>query len=351
MKYYKILYFGLLLIYSSSLTGCSQTTATKASPEQESVQVSGKIDGLSFVASPEPVTGQDVLKVIQVNAGWVSLMPYGFVKNTDSPEVRYNSERQWRGERIEGIKAVADTFRKHGIHVMIKPHLWIGHNSFTGHLVMKSAADWQIFETSYEKYILEFAEVAEKTGCEMLCIGTELNGFVTSRPAFWDTLINKVKIIYHGKITYAENWDSFENVPFWSKLDFIGIDAYFPLSDKEIFTKADIESSWKSYKKQILTFSAKERKPILFTEFGYRSSLYAAKEPWTEFNKEVCLTNQQYALQALFSSFWNEQWFAGGFLWKWYDNERAGGETNTDYTPQHKPAEELIRSVYKGTPN
>ncbi|MFN8243724.1 MAG: hypothetical protein U0X40_06680 [Ferruginibacter sp.] len=346
MKKYSKVSFGLILTYGLSLTGCSQTTTAKEGSQQELVQVTGKINGLSFVASPKPVMTQEVNKVMQVNANWVSLMPYGFVRNADSPVVHYNSERQWRGEKIDGINAVTDTFRKQGIHVMIKPQLWIGHNNFTGNLKMKSSANWQTFETSYEKYILDFAKAAQETGCEMFCIGTELNSFVISRPAFWDTLINKVRIVFHGKITYAENWDSFENIPFWSKLDFIGIDAYFPLSDKEIFTTAEIEKGWRKYKKLIREFSTKERKPILFTEFGYRSSLYAAKEPWTELNNEFCLANQQSALEALFNSFWNEQWFAGGFLWKWYDNAMTGGETNTDYTPQNKPAEELIRVVY-----
>ena len=31
-------------------------------------------------------------------------------------------------------------------------------------------------------------------------------------------------------------------------------------------------------------------------------------------------------LQALFEEFWHEDWFAGGFVWKWFHNyDKSGG--------------------------
>ncbi|MEN8835030.1 MAG: glycoside hydrolase, partial [Polaribacter sp.] len=91
------------------------------------------------------------------------------------------------------------------------------------------------------------------------------------------------------------------------------------------------------------------KKPILFTEFGYRSIDYTAKKPW-EYSRQqgnVNLKAQQNALQALYNQFWTEEWFAGGFLWKWFHNqEQVGGLKNNRFTPQNKPAEELIRQLY-----
>jgi len=50
----------------------------------------------------------------------------------------------------------------------------------------------------------------------------------------------------------------------------------------------------------------------------------------------------------LFLTFWHQPWFAGGFVWKWYAHHpEAGGANNNDYTPQRKPAEQLIRSYYQ----
>jgi hypothetical protein len=56
---------------------------------------------------------------------------------------------------------------------------------------------------------------------------------------------------------------------------------------------------------------------------------------------------QTNSYQALYSSVWNENWMAGGFLWKWFGNDHeAGGMNDVNFTPQNKPAEEVIRMWY-----
>ena len=49
----------------------------------------------------------------------------------------------------------------------------------------------------------------------------------------------------------------------------------------------------------------------------------------------VNLEAQSNTMQVLFEEFWNEDWFAGGFLWKWFHNYNdAGGENDSQFTPQ-----------------
>ena len=57
--------------------------------------------------------------------------------------------------------------------------------------------------------------------------------FVLNRPKFWNELILKIKKLYKGKLTYAANWDEYKRIHFWNVLDYIGVDAYFPLTDKK----------------------------------------------------------------------------------------------------------------------
>jgi len=88
---------------------------------------------------------------------------------------------------------------------------------------------------------------------------------------------------------------------------------------------------------------------FLFTEFGYRSVDFAGKEPWvSERSKgEVNLEAQNNLTTALFEEFWKEDWFAGGFLWKWFVNyNEVGGVENNMFTPQNKPVEDIIRGYY-----
>lgn len=307
-----------------------------------------KINGISFVASNTLTSQKEIEPVIKTNANWITLMPFAFMKSTKDSTVFFNSKRQWIGERKEGIETASALFNKNKIKVMLKPQIWIP-NGFTGHIEMNSEAEWVSLEKNYEKFILFYAEIAEKQKIELFCIGTELNTFVINRPKYWYHLIEKIKAIYSGQLTYAENWDSYQTVPFFDALDYIGIDAYFPLSKEKTPTINELENNWEIYKEKIEGFSKKLKKKVLFTEFGYQSKDYTTHEPW-EFSKNriVNLKGQSNALQALFNTFWEEDWFAGGFLWKWYDNHNnVGGFDNSDYTVQNKPAFEIIAFEYK----
>jgi len=309
---------------------------------------SQKINGLSFVASNTPVTSEAIQPVIEVHANWVTLMPFGFMKTTSEISIQYNSKRQWWGETKEGITKTANEFHKKKIKIMLKPQIWIPNGGFTGMISMKSEQDWITFEKSYEIFILDYAQVAKNSKIELFCIGTELNNFVITRPTYWKGLIQKIKKIYKGKITYAENWDTYKNVPFINKLDYIGIDAYFPLAKEQTPTVAVIEKAWKPIKVAIKELNVKYQKPILFTEFGYQSKDFAALEPWNHSKSgTVNLAAQKNALEAIFNQYWNEKWFAGGFLWKWYDEKNAGGLNDADYTIQNKPAQKLVSDWYK----
>lgn len=309
-----------------------------------------KINGISFVASGDSLQQKHVAPLVNIHTNFVALMPFGFISDLKSPEIRYNSKRQWFGETAEGIDQYAKEFKKVNIQVMLKPHIWVRRGTYTGFIEMETEEEWMILENSYESFILDFAKIAQKIGADILCIGTELEKFVAKRPAFWDGLIVKIREVYKGKLTYAANWDEFKRVPFWEKLDFIGIDAYFPLTDKKSPSVLDFEHGWKDHKSAIKNIQQKFNKPILFTEYGYRSVDYNGEKPWESTRVEGSVNHiaQKNAIQAIHHQFWNEKWFAGGFLWKWFlDHEKVGGEKNNRFTPQNKPVENFIKEFYK----
>ncbi len=260
MRSLVILFLCLLLI------GCSATI-----PEKQS------INGVSFVASNEAVGQEHIVPVVKVNANYASVMPFGFIRNLDSPEVIYDTNRQWYGETKEGAKQYIEQLKKKNIKIMLKPQLWVWRGEFTGHIEMKTEDEWKVLEDSYTKFILDYSLLVEEVNAEIYCIGTELNRFISARPDYWKQLIKEVKSIYKGKLTYAENWDTFANVPFWSDLDFIGIDAYFPLSDEKHPTREILITGWKSHKLKVESLSKQINKQVLFTEYGYRSVDFTAK--------------------------------------------------------------------------
>jgi hypothetical protein len=310
---------------------------------------SKKINGVSFVASRDSISLAHITPVLQANSNYVTLMPYSFIRNIETPKIEFNTNREWFGESENGLLQYAKEFQKVGIKLMVKPHLWLRRGGFTGHLKPNSEENWIILENSYRNYILTYAKAAEELKAEMLCIGTELEQFVLNRPAYWQQLIKEIRTLYKGKLTYAANWDEFKRIAFWGELDFIGIDAYFPLSDKKSPTIQDFEMGWKSHKAAIISIQKQFNKPVLFTEFGYRSVDFNGKEPWDSNRIEgnINLEAQVNGLQAIHNQFWKEDWFAGGFVWKWFHrHHEVGGENNNRFTPQNKPAEERLSKLY-----
>lgn len=308
-----------------------------------------KINGVSFVASREAVDGSHINSVVNVNANYAAIMPFGFIKNLEHPEILYNTGKQWFGETRVGAKQYIDELRKKQIKVMIKPQIWVWRGEFTGFIEMKNEADWKTLEDSYSNFILEYATLAKEVNAELFCIGTELEKFIDCRPDYWERLIIKIREIFKGKLTYAANWDEFKRTPFWRFLDYIGVDAYFPISDDKTPTLDGSLEGWKLHKQVVYNMSKQYDKPILFTEYGYRSVDYSGKEPWNSDRSvtQVNMEAQTNTIQALFETFWNEDWFAGGFVWKWFHNHKtAGGVYNNRFTPQNKPAEMLIKKYY-----
>ena len=94
------------------------------------------------------------------------------------------------------------------------------------------------------------------------------------------------------------------------------------------------------------------KKKIVFTEFGYKSTHNTAWNQWEiekiRSSENINIIAQENAYSSLFVNLWNQPWFDGGFLWKWFPNDKkSGGLKNSDYTPQHKPVEKIIKKYYE----
>ncbi len=311
------------------------------------IKVDTKINGVNFVSSREPMQPNDALSVKSLGSNYIAIIPYAFVPG-NVPKVIFDVPQQWYGERVEGSIQMINTAKTQDLKIMLKPHLWVRGDGWAGDLQMENETDWQKWEKEFSKYVMTYAHIADSLDVEIFCIATECRQVVKQRPEFWLQLIKDVRQVYDGKLTYAANWDNFQNVSFWDQLDYIGIDAYFPISSEQTPNPETLMKGWKPIKSDLKSLVNTYKKPLLFTEFGYQSIDFTASEHWNiDNNGAVNLKGQENAYYALMESFWNESWFAGGFLWKWFPNhEVAGGHSNKRYTPQNKPAEQLVRRIY-----
>lgn len=312
-----------------------------------------KINGLCLVAPSFELKIEYYQPIKNTGANWVAIIPYAFCSPTQ-PQVTFDHPRQWLGETTAGIKQAIQLAHQSGLKVMLKPHIWVKGQGWAGDLKYESQEDLKRWKNSYSAYIKHFAQVAQEMNVEMISIGTEIRQMAKTNHAYWTELINQIRAIYSGPLTYSANWDNYQNIPFWNELDYIGIDAYFPLSASKTPSIYELISNGEKVVQKLKTFSKSHSKKILFTEFGFQSQDYCTSGHWIENNKfkSINFKGQANAYEALFKLYWTKEWFGGGFAWKWhYKHQGAGGISNSAFTPQNKLAEKILKNQYSKSKN
>ena len=319
-----------------------------------------KSRGVCWVGGRTPVEEADFLPLVENHVSWIVQTPFGWQPKHDSPELRFitQSNHVFWGETDVGLETTTRLAKQFGIKTLLKPHIWLRRSSngkWRADIEMKSEAEWQIWFQNYTKFMLHHTNLAQQNGIEALCIGTELSKTTVHREKDWRRIIGEVRKVYDGKLTYSANWyREFEQITFWDELDFIGVQAYFPLSDKEQPTVEELKLGWKAHLDAIEKVHRRFKKPVLFTEAGYRSTTDAAVRPWEWGRPRLApstdaeLATQANCYEALFQSVWHKSWFAGAFIWKWFPKLPGGSTTQVadSFSPQNKPAEKVMAKWY-----
>ncbi len=335
-----------------------------------------KVKGVCWVAG-DSVIIDNFADLNRIGANWISQTPFGWQQHHNSPSIRLETQHVLWGETDSGIRETTLLARKAGLKTMLKPHIWLtqANGKWRSDIVMDNEEDWQSWFTSYEAFILHYAKLAEQLQIDALCIGTELHLTATIRPDAWKKIISEVRKVYSGDLTYAANfYKEYEDITFWDDLDYIGVQGYFPLTNKMKPEVTDLESGWRDHKRVMRNLSKKYNKEIYFTELGYRNSEDAAVDPWTwpgqmsADRRVVCDSTQDKCYQAFFQSLWDESWFGGVFIWKWFHQtyryndpdfiaekeerrerrKQRNPDWNVliDFSPQGKPAEQTIQKFF-----
>lgn len=320
--------------------------------------------GVCWVGGPRLVDSTMLEALASRKVNWISQTPFGWQRGYSNPEIGNNigNDRAWWGERDEGLKVTTRLAREKGIKTILKPHIWLRDNEgkWRGDIAMNSEEDWQKWFADYEEFILHYAKLADAEKMEMLCIGTELHKTCIEREQNWRNLIAKIRSVYSGQLTYAANFSQeFEDVAFWDELDYIGVQAYFPVAQTENPTLEEVRQGWQPHLEKLEAFSRRYKKPILFTEAGYKSTKNSGIEPWVwpqrlsqeEIQNVYSEETQATLYEAMFREVFDKPYIAGIHLWKWYPSQRRRSRNaserqqrfyNIDFTPQGKQAEEVM---------
>lgn len=295
-------------------------------------------------ASKESDASLEYLQKLGVQ--WVAFITTWYQEKKNSTDIYADKDRSHTDdELVHAIKKIKSL----GMHVMLKPHVDVLDGAWRGDIDFLDDKDKEKWFLSYEKFILHFARLAEKENVEMLCAGTELEKMTGDfeNVARWESVIHKIKKVYHGKLAYAANWTEYEKVSFWSLLDFAGIDGYFPLSATKNAGEEQLMSSFSRILNRIGKWQKKINKPVLFTEIGYRSMDGASVMPWDWQVKGGADMEEQAALyKAALDGAFKKSWMQGVYFWSFSPYDMATKENDTGYTFYGKPAEKILRQYY-----
>jgi len=295
-----------------------------------------------------------VNQLVKNNIEGVAIIPFLFQETelTKTLRPRNGMIGEWSRHDSVYIKSVNELHER-GMHIFLKPHIWM-RDGWRSNIQMDNKEEWDKWFESYRKHMIHQAMLAEFMNVDLFCIGTELRTSINQQAYKWDELIIEIKSVYSGKLTYAMNWDDdFEDVKFWDKMDYIGIQAYFPLTKDRNPSLYDIKNGWQKHIMKLEKVSKQYNKPILFSEVGYRSDEIATIEPWVWDSAINDTTNvisnhvQNLAYEALFQELWDKEWFAGMYFWQWHvDHNADETHSSTDFTPKYKSAENTMAKWY-----
>lgn len=196
---------------------------------------------------------------------------------------------------------------------------------------------------AYERFILHYARLAAEEKVHILSVGSEL-GTTEGWRDRWYALISAVERVFPGELLYSANWDHYEKVSFWDRLDYIGVTAYNELTRDSEATVEELTRAWRSVRETLVAFARKIDRPVVITEVGYVSRDGAAVHPWDYTSRaRIDLEEQRRCYQAFVAAWQGEERLAGVFFWNWFG---AGGERDGYYTPKGKPAERVLREWY-----
>jgi hypothetical protein len=200
--------------------------------------------------------------------------------------------------------------------------------------------------------LLAWARVAEETHADLLSVGVELRSWVTgTRAPLMLSIIEAVRQIYHGQLTYSANWDDAEDTVIWGAVDMIGINAFYPLAQKPGDGLPELLAGGERVRTKLETLQTNWKKPVFFTEMGYTTRADPALKPWEwpDSMKHVSVNEraQADAYAGLLFPLLQSSAFSGFFVWRTYaDPDDVSQEAEWGFSPRGKQAECTLRSAF-----
>jgi hypothetical protein len=301
-----------------------------------------------------PAYARTLDEAIATGATWVAITPFGRVGDLGGLGVDLTFEAPFAANR-DAIRRAVEMAHARGLRVMLVPHLWVESGEWRALIDPKTDAGWKRWSASYRAFVLTWAAVAEETHAELFSAGVELRSWVTTphAPSF-SAIVRDVRRVYHGLVTYSANWDDVEQSVVLGDLDVIGVNAFFPLADKDGADDDTLLEGARRVRDEVHALAETWQKPVMFTEIGYTTRPDPAVRPWEwpDAMKGIHPDEraQAAAYRALLAPLLDEPDFAGFFVWRVYsDPDDVSQEAEWGFSPRGKAAELVVRDAFAAT--
>ncbi len=273
-----------------------------------------------------------------LNINTVVLDVVAWQKNTQSTEIDYEGKMTVSDWEIINM---IDYAHKKGVRVILKPvvNLLDGTNSsyinfFDNDVPFEPS--WKDWFKSYTKFILHMAEIARETGCSILSVGSELSQS-EHRQSQWRELIESVRGIYSGFVTYNAGKYQEDNITWWDAVDVISSSGFYAIEDLSVQLNR-INKSVSVYEK-----------PFMFLEAGCPSRAGASGNPnKSESTAPVSVREQTEYYKNLIGLTKNLSWFYGFGLWNWPTKlySKTMAQYDDGYCVYGKEAQEIVKAAH-----
>jgi len=376
--------------------------------------------GIDYISYSTNGTGYATFDQIASNiapsgANWVSIIPTCYQETNQSTIISCNAivnDVGGNGYTPYDSDVVTAITKAHaaGLKVMLKPQIDVS-SGYRGNIGFGTTASnanaetqWTTWFNSYKTNVIgRYGPIAQTNNVEAFIIGTELvdtntdpscdaskatllvGGGSAQRGANWQAVVTYLRTLYTHKdktgheltkITYAANWGTYDcaevkSVNWWGSLDYIGVDAYYPVINAPSGTVdplisptvADLIAGWTDVNAPANVgngiapttslgqiSAANSNKKVLLTEVGYQSQRGTTQQPYGIFtlpDPPPYFAEQANAFEATFQALAGQPWLAGMFWWGAFITDPPfDPSTDNNYPFYGKPAEGVLRNYY-----
>ncbi len=308
---------------------------------------------------------KDLDRLENMGVEWVEVQTLVYQNNIRSSSIFADKEKTASDESLEYI---INKLHKRGFKVFFEPVVNLKHQRGGEWMGIIRPDDWDAWFENYSGFIEHYAKLAQKNEVEQFAVGMELTSTHRYKEK-WEQIIDNVGKHYQGMIVFVSNFDSYETVPFWDKLDVIGMNFYFPINRRDDWYQPwaevkdgyhdpsyeDLLDGWELWVDTLDKWQRKMNKPILVTEAGYVSQRGCTYQPWSWYLGKSDFEEQHLAYKALYEIWSKKQVvngkFEGGnylqgiYFFHWADEKPANDRS---YVPS-EDAKSIIREWFTGT--